>query len=160
MGKMQRNKGATFERLIAKMFRETIGVDSEAAKDIKRGLGQARGAGEIADVPVPHLWNECKHHAKCYPLKAYAQAVKAEQEWRERVYGEHGARAQRRIPVAICKSNRATITTTLALDDLARITSGVGWRTHTEVGPVMVTLDLVDFLVLYKRFHLATEPIR
>lgn len=154
---MQRNKGATFERLIAFRFRECIGLDSEDAKNIRRGLGQARGAGEIADVPVPHLWNECKHHAKAYPVKAHAQAVKAEAEWRERTQS-----TSRRFPVAICKSNRLPITATLTLSDLADLT---GVTEAPNAGSLsnltmLVTLDFADFLTLYRRYFLANETIR
>lgn len=55
MAKMQREKGAAFERLVAKMFKRVYGR-------ARRGIGQMRSAGEVPDVDgVPGWWVECKH---------------------------------------------------------------------------------------------------
>lgn len=70
MGKMQRTKGATFERLIAGMFREIY-------PEARRGIGQARSASEVPDVDIPGWWPECKHGKAPSWRAAYAQASRA-----------------------------------------------------------------------------------
>jgi Holliday junction resolvase len=52
MGAMQRNKGATFERDLAKCFSESLGVP------VKRNIGQARDGGD--DITVGPLAVEAK----------------------------------------------------------------------------------------------------
>lgn len=72
MGKMQRNKGATFERLVANKIKSM-------RPDLmpKRGIGQARSSSEVPDVDIPGLWIECKHHIKVDVDAAMRQALEA-----------------------------------------------------------------------------------
>ncbi len=70
---MQRNKGAAFERLVAQRL-VAGGVRA------RRGIGQARAAGEVPDVQVldaPALWVECKHGTAPSWRAALAQAQQA-----------------------------------------------------------------------------------
>lgn len=53
MGRMQRNKGATYEREIAKTLQQVY-------PEARRGIGQARSASEVADVEGTPFWVECK----------------------------------------------------------------------------------------------------
>ena len=97
MGKASRDKGAAWEREVAKMLR-AAGVPA------KRGLGQARSASEVADVQVEGYWVECKVGGPAkYPLRALAQATKAMLE----------AVALDTEPVAICKVDRREPTATM-----------------------------------------------
>lgn len=64
---MQRNKGAGFER-------ETANRLKPLWPGAKRGIGQARSAGEVADVEGTPFWVECKRHRRCNIQAAYAQA--------------------------------------------------------------------------------------
>jgi hypothetical protein len=69
-GRYSRNKGANFERLVANLLRP---VFSES----RRGIGQARSAGEVADVEGTPFWVECKRHKKCSVPGAMQQAQAA-----------------------------------------------------------------------------------
>jgi hypothetical protein len=96
-GRGSRNKGASFEREIA---RELRAVWPEAV----RGLGQARAADEVPDVDVPGWWIECKRMRECRPQAALRQAEKA-------------AIGSGRIPVAITRDDRDRTVVTLNLED-------------------------------------------
>lgn len=52
-GRRSRNKGASFERRVAAMFKLVW-------PDALRGIGQARSASEVPDVDGTPLWVECK----------------------------------------------------------------------------------------------------
>jgi hypothetical protein len=56
MGRMQRNKGAAFEREIANDLTKVV------ARPVKRKLGQARDSGN--DIDLPPFRIECKRYAK------------------------------------------------------------------------------------------------
>lgn len=72
MGKMQRQKGATWERALAQRWRELFGFDT------KRGIGQSRSAAEVSDVEgLPGFWVEAKVGAMPNPRAALAQALTA-----------------------------------------------------------------------------------
>lgn len=85
MSKMQRTKGATWERELARYF-------SERGLVAKRGIGQARSASEVPDVDLPGYWVEAKRHKRTNPRKALKQAI------------EDSARSGR-VPVAVCRDN-------------------------------------------------------
>jgi hypothetical protein len=71
MSKMQRNKGANFERLVSKMF---AGLGYASAR---RGIGQARSAKEVSDVEGTPWWVECKCGQHPDILAAWRQACEA-----------------------------------------------------------------------------------
>jgi hypothetical protein len=72
-GKASRRKGSSWEREVAKIFRERLGIPT-----IKRGLGQARSASEVADVDgVPRLWVEAKNQKRVNLRAALEQATHA-----------------------------------------------------------------------------------
>lgn len=78
-------KGKTGEREVVHFLRAVW-------PSAKRGLGQARSAGEVPDVDVPGWWVEVKRKHRTVPRSALAQAVAAS--------GGSG-----RIPVAICRDD-------------------------------------------------------
>lgn len=121
MGKMQRNKGASFERLVAKKI-AAVRPDLMA----KRGLGQARSASEVPDVDVPGLWIECKHHIKVDVDKAMEQA--------ERVAGD-------RTPVVVYRHNRGPIR--VRVQAFIEIDDTLGME---ELYLKMIDIDLEDWL--------------
>lgn len=53
MGRMQRQKGATYEREVANRLKTIF-------PEAKRGIGQARSASEVPDVDGTPFWVECK----------------------------------------------------------------------------------------------------
>lgn len=67
MGKLSRRKGAAYELVVAKKLREVY-------PGAKRGLGQARSGGEVADVTGTPFWVQTKHGACPSLFAALAQA--------------------------------------------------------------------------------------
>lgn len=90
-GRRSRTKGANFERLLANLLKP---VWPEA----KRGIGQARSGGEVADVEGTPYWVEAKRHKKCSIKAAWRQAVEA---------------TDGRPPLVITKDDRGPILVTL-----------------------------------------------
>ena len=70
MGKMQRNKGKRFERLIANKLREFF---PEHIEEIRRSI-QSREAEESDVTGLPGLWIECQDAILPTPLKKLEQA--------------------------------------------------------------------------------------
>lgn len=102
MSGMQRRKGATFERELARFLREE---GFEAA----RGIGQARAASEVPDVDLDGFWLECKRHRRTNPKAALAQAIT-----------DSADNGEGRVPVAVCRDNGQSMrdaTVTMRLGD-------------------------------------------
>lgn len=87
MGKLQRRKGAAYERWVANMFRNVL-----PEHDVKRGL-QSRGGSEVPDVDAGMFWVECKHGRLPNVRKALAQSV--------------ADCPKGRIPMAVIRDNRS-----------------------------------------------------
>lgn len=66
-GKRSKAKGSSFERDIVHRFREL-------APEARRGIGQARTAGEVCDVEGTPYWLECKHRKQIDLEEAIQQA--------------------------------------------------------------------------------------
>lgn len=103
MGMRSRRKGAQWERALVHRFRTEL-----PGLPIRRGA-QARGGSEAPDVDVPGLWLEAKHGQKVNLRAALAQAI------RDAGPG--------RMPVAICKDDRADAVVVVRLDDFLAL-----WR--------------------------------
>lgn len=101
-GRGARNKGAAFERHIAKTLTEATGLLWQ------RGLSQSRGGGrESSDVGCdmfPGIHIECKNHMVTNIKAAYRQAVE-------------DCEGSTKIPVAITKDTRTDILVTMKLED-------------------------------------------
>jgi hypothetical protein len=69
-GRRSRTKGAAFERLTARTLKPHW-------PEARRGIGQARSAGEVADVQGTPFWVECKRQKRCNIQAAYKQAQEA-----------------------------------------------------------------------------------
>jgi len=100
-GACSRRKGAAFERALAARFREVL-----ASPGIRRGF-QSRAGTDAPDVDVPGLWIEAKHHRRVNLRAALAQAI--------------AAAPPDRVPVAICKDDRAEPVAVLRLDDFLQL---------------------------------------
>lgn len=98
MGKMQRDKGARWERALAKRFHEVM-----PGANVRRGLCQVRCSSEMADVETPVFWVEAKVGKKPNPRAALAQA--------------QSAAPKGRVPIAVVKDDRKEPFVTLSLDD-------------------------------------------
>ncbi len=68
MGRLSRNKGAEYEREIARELRDIFGDAS------RRGF-QYRDGTEAGDVLNPVFFIECKRHKRCDVKKALEQAI-------------------------------------------------------------------------------------
>jgi hypothetical protein len=104
MGKMSRVKGAAFERLYARLLQH-------AKLSAKRGIGQTRAAGEVADVDVAGWWHELKHGVAPSWRAALEQAKAA---LRDRA--KHGVLELPRAPVVITRDNRGPIVVHVELE--------------------------------------------
>lgn len=74
VGTLSRNKGKTFERAVAKAWREAMGLTIE---DVKRGWQSRLGGKEEADVMIksmPGLHVECNHSVNPPLWAKYQQA--------------------------------------------------------------------------------------
>ncbi len=98
MSKSQRTKGAAWERAVRDFF-----IEAMPGATVRRGLGQARSGGEVADVDCPVFWVECKVGKMPNPRAALEQAKEAA--------------APGRIPIAVVKDDRHEPFVCLALDD-------------------------------------------
>jgi len=99
MGLLSRQKGKSFERAVAKAFREIF-------PNAKRTLTQQRDSGEAPDIDVPGWWVEAKHHRKVPIRKAFEQAV------------DEVKRAKSDAkPVAVTMDNRTEPLVTMRLPD-------------------------------------------
>ena len=96
-GAGSRRKGHAFERSLVHQFRAVF-----PDANIRRGL-QSRGGSEVPDVDVPGWHVEAKAHRKVNLRAALAQAITDA--------------APDRVPIAVCKDNRAEPVVVLRLDD-------------------------------------------
>ena len=94
-GAGSRRKGHSFEREIARLFRDIF-------PDAHRGI-QSRAGDEEADVVIPHYWIECKRGKKTNIKAALRQA-------REACAGSG------KSPVAICKDDQEGATATMDIE--------------------------------------------
>ena len=69
-GRRSRRKGAAFEREVSNLLKQIY-------PDARRGIGQARSGGEVADVEGTPWWVECKRKKKCSIPAAWRQACEA-----------------------------------------------------------------------------------
>lgn len=99
MGRMQRNKGASYEREAAGEFRAVY-------PDARRGLGQARSAGEVSDVEGTPWWIECKRGSGSSSSAALKQARLA---------------TDGRPALAVIKRDRSEAIVSLYLDDFLKM---------------------------------------
>lgn len=100
MGKMQRDKGARFERLVAGLFKD-YGYNAF------RTAQYCGKTGECADVEgVPYIHLECKHAERMELYKWIAQAVR-----------DSNAEKKNNKPVVIHKANNKDILVTMRFDD-------------------------------------------
>lgn len=131
-----RAKGAAWERQVARMFREALGLPADSRKVRRSGGGQADG-GQVPDVDVPHLWIECKVGPKQSPRAALFQA-------------EVGATGTGRLPVAVVKHDRRTPFAMMRAETWAWFCdSTIGDGTDCGAADVPVRVDLDELLVVY-----------
>ena len=101
MGRMQRRKGAAYERWVAKMFRSVL-----PGTEVKRGL-QSRSGEECPDVTAGLFWVECKHGKLPNVRAALAQAV--------------DDCPKGRIPIAVIRDNRSIDFCVLRFSDFLEV---------------------------------------
>ena len=100
MTKMQRNKGASYEREVAQELSDWLGVDC------KRKLGAARDGGD--DIQVGQFRIECKRHETTKVWEWYEQART------NAVGGEE-------IPVVVFRRSRSESMALLSFTDFMRL---------------------------------------
>ncbi|RMF57070.1 MAG: hypothetical protein D6746_11615 [Bacteroidetes bacterium] len=102
-GRRSRDKGANFEREMARLFRE-------AYPDARRGIGQSRAAGEVPDVDGTPWWVECKRQKAPNIRAAYRQAQEA---------------TDGRPVLVVTKADREDILVTMSWKDFVRWTTEI-----------------------------------
>lgn len=110
-GRGRRRKGQVYERDVAARITEVIGLL------VKRGLGQARTSGEVADVEAPGIWVECKNHQRANYYQALQQAIR----------DESLHRGPYKVPVAVIKETNRDQVVCLRFDDFLSMYSA--WLT-------------------------------
>lgn len=103
MGKMQRNKGAGYEREVCALLSDILG------REVKRNIGQARDGGD--DITVGPFRVECKRRAKVGNLYEWMAQVEA-------------ASKPGDIPVVICRGDGKKSLAVLDAVHLARLMGG------------------------------------
>ena len=120
MGKLSRQKGAEWEREVARRLRPMW-------KQARRGLSQPRLGCEVADVEGTPYWWECKVGAAPPLLPALRQAERDEIAFRVRlaelsdIPGMAPNPAPRMPPIAAVKMDSRRPIAVLYLDDLIAI---------------------------------------
>jgi|10_taG_2_1085330.scaffolds.fasta_scaffold19785_7 hypothetical protein len=109
-GKRSRDKGAGWERELAKILREA------GFAEAKRGF-QSRSGSDAPDVVLSDFWVEAKVGARTNPKKALEQATDAERDYDD----------TSRIPVAVTRDDRKKAMVTMWLTDWIKL--GLKWRT-------------------------------
>lgn len=108
-----REKGARFERELAKLLKE-YGYDCERTAQHSGKTGQAP---DVIGLPDIHI--EAKHQEK---MELY--------KWMEQA--KRDAKGNGRLPAVFHKKNRAEILVTMELDDWMRIYQGEGYGRRSE----------------------------
>lgn len=126
---MQRVKGATWEREVARMFRAYFKLGAAA----KRGY-QTRSGRDGADVEGTPFWIECKHGRYCQPEAALIQAEKASD-------------GDGRTPIAVCKSDRSKPFVAIRLDRFLALAGLAFEMPHDPLG-LLARIKPVDLAAL------------
>lgn len=104
MGKLQRTKGAVYEREIAERFSAAVGVP------IKRNIGQARDGGN--DLDVGPLVVECKRRKTLTTIEGWMAQARAAAGRRSVDPSDF-----RPIPVVVCRADQGMSHVVLELND-------------------------------------------
>lgn len=100
MGKMQKNKGATFERTVSGLFRD-YGYDAS------RTAQHCGKTGQAADVKgVPGLSIECKAQEKMHLY-----------DWMDQAVRDSAAQGEGNLPTVIHKQNYKDVLVTMRFGD-------------------------------------------
>lgn len=145
IGRLSKNKGRVFERLIVNKLREA-GIQAE------RGWWQAHsgpgipGGARVPDVVLEGFWLELGHGATMNPIVKLKQA---EEYVKLRTWP-----AKRPVPVSITRQNRSDITVCLRLEHLVLL-SCKAQAVMTESLPVY--LDWDGFIAVLKGLGYVNE---
>ena len=104
MGKYSRDKGARFERAVAKRLRVVFGERTITSS------GQCFSGDTRADVDCPEIWVECKVGKRPNIKAALEQAEEA----------RAGARSDK-VPVAVCKWDREEPIASMRFEDFVNL---------------------------------------
>lgn len=104
MAKLSRDKGARFERTLAKLFRE-YGYD---ARRTAQYCGNTGDASDVVGLPYLHV--EAKHQEA---MRLY--------EWMAQAIRDAEANGKGHIPAVFHKKNNADILVTMRLDDFMQL---------------------------------------
>lgn len=100
MGKMSRDKGKRFERVVAGLFQD-YGYDARRTAQYKGNTGKA---GDVEGVPYLHI--EAKHQER---MNLYT--------WISQSISDAAAEGKGNLPVVIHKANSRPVLVTMLFDD-------------------------------------------
>src|SRR5216684_2278699 len=159
MGALSRRKGAEYERWITRALRCVFG------NQVKRGIGQERAGGEIADVTgVPHFWVQTKHGAYVSIREALLQA-EMEMAVNHKMQTEAAASFMARPPddrwpLAVVRLNGERDTATMRLEHFLPLIAEWYWShqiLHEPGAEPFVRVLRVRIEVKMKEFAAALE---
>ena len=104
MGKMQKEKGARFERKVAEFFRDW-GYNAFRTAQYE---GKSGNCADVEGVPGLHI--ECKH---CEQMRLY--------EWMAQADRDNEASTHKKVPVVIHKANNKPILVSMHIEDFVQI---------------------------------------
>lgn len=145
IGKLSRNKGKVFERLIVNKLKEA-GIHAERGWAQSHCAGGIPGGARIPDVILDGFWLECGHGQTMNPIVKLRQA---EEYVKLRTWPD-----KRPVPVSITKRNHGDITVCLRLEHLVLL-SCKAVAVMTESIPVY--LDWDDFILVLKGLGYVNE---
>lgn len=109
MGKMQRTKGASYEREVCNVIGAYLGIE------VKRHIGQARDGGN--DITVGPLVIECKRRKTLKTLRDWFDQAKAACRQRSEQHARRGEPIPRSVPVIVCREDNGESLVVITLHD-------------------------------------------
>ena len=100
MSKFSKDKGARFERQVARLFRE-YGIDAHRTAQYRGNTG---AAGDVEGIPLIHV--EAKHQER---MRLY--------DWMDQSVSDANAEGLGNLPIVVHKSNNKPVLVTMRFED-------------------------------------------
>lgn len=115
MGKMQRTKGASYEREVCSAFADALGFE------VKRNIGQARDGGN--DIDVGPLVIECKRRKTLTTIRKWFDQAKAAAKSRnDQFWSLDSDVTTPAMPIIVCREDQGESLVVIRLTDFLILT--------------------------------------